>query len=100
MTWSLNVTLDKETYSLHVAQKVAYALSPTLSILISQQGNALQLAVTPTEARIDGMFPTESYARTLITRSLNDFSLRAQIQLETQGLRELLASTALRESGL
>ena len=33
-------------------------------------------------------------------RSLNDFSLRAQIQHETSGLRELLAAAALRGAGV
>ncbi|QLF94874.1 His-Xaa-Ser system protein HxsD [Pseudomonas sp. ABC1] len=100
MTWVLTVVIDESTYPLRVAQKSAYALSSTLSILIARQEGCLHLTVTPADPRIDAPQLSEAYARMLITRSLNDFSLREQIQQETAGLRELLAGVALREAGV
>ncbi|TBU72841.1 His-Xaa-Ser system protein HxsD [Pseudomonas daroniae] len=100
MTWALTIIIDNKIYPLRVAQKAVYALSPTLSILIDQQDDNLHLSVTPADFRIDAPQLSEAYARTLITRSLNDFALREQIQQETSGLREILASVALREAGV
>jgi len=98
MTWT--IVIDESTYPLSVAHKAAYALSATLSILITRQDDRLYLAVTPADLRIDAAHISEAQARVLITRSLNDFALRHQIQLETSGLRELLAGVALREAGV
>lgn len=100
MTWTLTVVIDESTYPLHVAQKAAYALSATLSILLTRQDGCIRLVATPADLRIDAPRLSEAQAGILITRSLNDFALRQQIQLETSGLRELLASVALREAGV
>ena len=100
MVWTQIVMIDERAYSLEVAQKAAYALAATLSILITRQDDNLHLTVTPADLRIDASHVSEAQARVLITRSLNDFALRQQIQLETSGLRELLAGVALREAGV
>lgn len=100
MTWTLTVVIDESAYPLDVAQKAAYALSATLSILLTRKDGCIHLDATPADLRIDARQLSEAQARVLITRSLNDFALRQQIQLETSGLRELLASVALREAGV
>lgn len=100
MVWTQIIVIDESTYPLNVAQKAAYALAATLSILITRQDGNLHLTVTPADLRIDTSHSSEAQARVLITRSLNDFALRQQIQLETSGLRELLAGVALREAGI
>lgn len=100
MAWTQIIVIDESAYPLNVAQKAAYALAAALSILITRQDGNLHLTVTPADLRIDAPQLSEAQARVLITRSLNDFALRQQIQLETSGLRELLASVALREAGV
>lgn len=100
MAWTLTVAVDESAYPLAVVQKVAYALSATLAILITREGGCIHLSATPADLRIDAPCLSEAQARILMTRSLNDFALRHQIQLETSGLRELLAGVALREAGV
>lgn len=100
MVWTQIIVIDESAYPLNVAQKAAYALAATVSILITRQDSNLHLTVTPADLRIDAPHLSEAQARVLITRSLNDFALRQQIQLETSGLRELLAGVALREAGV
>lgn len=99
MMWTQIIVIDETAYPLYVAQKAAYALAATVSILISRQDGCLHLTVSPADLRIDAPLLSEAQARVVITRSLNDFALRHQIQLETAGLRELLAGVALREAG-
>ncbi|MBD9397954.1 His-Xaa-Ser system protein HxsD [Pseudomonas sp. PDM11] len=100
MVWTQIIVIDESAYPLNVAQKTAYALAATVSILITRQDGNLHLTVTPADLRIDAPHLSEAQASVLITRSLNDFALRQQIQLETSGLRELLAGVALREAGI
>lgn len=100
MVWTQIIVIDETAYPLNVAQKAAYALAATVSILITRQDGFLHLTVTPADLRIDAPHLSEAQARVLITRSLNDFALRQQIQLEASGLRELLASVALKEAGI
>lgn len=100
MVWTQIIVIDESAYPLNVAQKAAYALAATVSILITRQDGNLHLTVTPADLRIDAPHLSEAKARVLIARSLNDFALRQQIQLETSGLRELLAGVALREAGV
>ncbi len=100
MVWTQIIVIDESAYPLNVAQKTAYALAAIVSILITRQDGNLHLTVTPADLRIDAPHLSEAQARVLITRSLNDFALRQQIQLETSGLRELLAGVALREAGV
>ncbi len=100
MVWTQIIVIDESAYPLNVAQKAAYALAATVSILITRQDGNLHLTVTPADLRIDAPHLSEAQARVLITRFLNDFALRQQIQLETSGLRELLAGVALREAGV
>lgn len=100
MVWTQIIVIDESAYPLNVAQKAAYALAATVSILITRQDGNLHLTFTPADLRVDAPHISEAQARVLITRSLNDFALRQQIQLETSGLRELLAGVALREAGV
>lgn len=100
MVWTQIIVIDERAYPLNVAQKAAYALAATVSILITRQDGKLHLTVTPADLRIDAPHLSEAQVRVLITRTLNDFALRQQIQLETSGLRELLAGVALREAGV
>ncbi|WP_041769475.1 His-Xaa-Ser system protein HxsD [Ectopseudomonas mendocina] len=97
MSWSVTVTLDGQVYSLQVAHKVAYALAPTVTILVCKTADSLELRISPAEGSEE---LTESSARELVVRSLNDFALREHMQRETAGLRELLAQAALKEAGL
>ncbi|SDT31797.1 His-Xaa-Ser system protein HxsD [Pseudomonas asplenii] len=100
MGWTQTITVDSDVYPLHIAQRTAYALADSLSILISLDGKAIKLDVTPTLiAGTSGTFPSSPEARELVLRHLNDFTLRDQIQRETSGLRELLATAALRGAG-
>lgn len=95
MLWSSKVMIDTKTYPLRVAQKAVYALANTLSILIQQTDEGLNLLITPADHAV---FPTEAAARVLLIRTLNDFALREQVSKETAGIRELLARTALKEA--
>lgn len=97
MLWSTTITIDAQAYPLCVAQKAAYALADTLSILIQHSAEGLDLLVSPAASTAA---PSESTARTLLIRTLNDFALREQILRETSGIRELLARTALKEAGI
>ncbi|WP_394560498.1 His-Xaa-Ser system protein HxsD [Aquipseudomonas alcaligenes] len=92
MLWSRKITIDAQVYPLPVAQKTAYALADTLSILIQQTGGELELLVSP--AASDAAL-SENAASALLIRTLNDFALREQVLKETSGIRELLARTAL-----
>ncbi|NVZ65214.1 His-Xaa-Ser system protein HxsD [Pseudomonas gingeri] len=101
MGWKQTITVDSTAYPLCVAQRAAYALADKLSILISPDGSSLALEITPALiAGGDDSLPSVSDARELVLRNLNDFALREQIQRETSGLRELLASAALRGAGV
>ncbi|MBV6661341.1 His-Xaa-Ser system protein HxsD [Pseudomonas yamanorum] len=99
MTWSLTLTLDEQIYPLRVVQRAAYSLAQTLSILIRQENYQWVLEVNPNEPSSLLGYGADA-AKVLLIRHLNDFNLRDQIALETSGLRELLASTALKECGL
>jgi len=81
--------IDESAYPLNVAQKAAYALAATVSILITRQDSNQHLTVTPADLRIDAPHLSEAQARVLITRSLNDFALRQQIQLENLRVKTL-----------
>lgn len=100
MPWSLTIHLDASAYPLGVVQRTAYALAHHLSILISQKGNEISLAVSPVVAPDAGhTCISASSAKTQITKSLNDFVLRDLIRQETHGIRELLTKAALKECG-
>ncbi|WP_282875725.1 His-Xaa-Ser system protein HxsD [Pseudomonas peli] len=97
MLWSVTIKIDARIYPVQVAQKAAYALADSLSILIQQSSEGFDLLVTPAAPTA---VLTESDARKLIIRTLNDFALREQVFKETSGIRELLARTALKEAGV
>jgi len=101
MGWEITVSVDSVIYPLSVVQRTAYALAQKLMIQIRQTENLIHLDATPTLlAGGVGTIASEQQARELILRNLNDFALRAQIQHETSGLRELLATAALRGAGI
>jgi len=101
MSWEFTVSVDSVIYPLSVVQRATYALAQTLMIQIRQTENLIHLDATPTLlAGGAGSVTSEQQSRELILRSLNDFALRAQIQHETSGLRELLATAALRGAGI
>lgn len=89
MVWTQIIVIDESAYPLNVAQKTAYALAAIVSILITRQDGNLHLTVTPADLRIDAPHLSEAQARVLITRSLNDFALRQQIQLENLRVKTL-----------
>lgn len=97
MSWEVTVSVDSVIYPLSVVQKASYALAQTLMIQIRQTGNLIHLDVAPTllAGGTDAVISVQR-ARELVLRNLNDFALRAQIQHETSGLREILATAALR----
>lgn len=96
MAWSLTLNLDEQVYPLRVIQRVIYSLAHDLSILIQQQGEQWVLEITPNDSSNLLGYAADT-ARTMILRHLNDFALRDQIALETNGLRELFVSVALKE---
>lgn len=101
MNWEVTVCVDSTLYPLSVVQRATYALAPTLSIQIRQTPDQLHLRAVPALlVGGSGEVTSEQQGRELILRSLNDFALRAQIQQETSGLREILASAALRGAGM
>jgi His-Xaa-Ser system protein HxsD len=101
MGWEVTVSVDSVIYPLSVVQRTAYALAQKLMIQIRQTENLIHLDAGPTLlAGRTGAFTSAQQAKELILRSLNDFALRAQIQHETSGLRELLANEALRGAGV
>jgi len=101
MGWKQTITVDDDAYPLRVVQRVAYALAGNLSILVRQDGKRIDLEISPVLiAGTDASIPSLSEAHKLVLRSLNDFTLRDQIQRETSGLRELLAAAALRGAGI
>jgi His-Xaa-Ser system protein HxsD len=97
MLWTAIITVDAQSYPLPVVQKTAYALADTLSILIQRSSEGFELLISPATP---SAMPTEIAAKTLIIQALNDFALREQVLRETSGIRELLARTALKESGV
>ncbi|MCK8664867.1 His-Xaa-Ser system protein HxsD [Pseudomonas azerbaijanoccidens] len=101
MSWEVTVSVDSVIYPLSVVQRASYALAPTLMIQIRQIENLIHLDAAPTLlAGGAGAVTSAQKARELILRNLNDFALRAQIQHETSGLREILATAALRGAGI
>lgn len=96
MAWSLTLNLDVHVYPLRVIQRVAYSLARDFSILIRQQGEQWVLDITPNDSSNLLGYAVDT-ARAIILRHLNDFALRDQITLETNGLRELFVSVALKE---
>jgi len=96
MAWSLALSLDEQVYPLRILQRVAYSLAKDFSILIRQEHAQWVLDVTPNDSSNLLGYAADT-ARTVILRHLNDFALRDQIALETCGLREILASVALKE---
>lgn len=100
MYWDVALTLDNTVYSLNVVQRVVYALASRLSINVSQSGSTITLIVAPTLIAGADTAMTPDTTRELVQRHLNDFALREQIQRETSGLREIIASTALRGAGI
>ncbi|MBC3776370.1 His-Xaa-Ser system protein HxsD [Pseudomonas sp. SWRI99] len=101
MSWEVTVSVDSVIYPLSVVQRTAYALAHLLLIQIRRTENLIHLDATPT-LLVGGVgtIASEQQARELILRNLNDFALRAQIEHETSGLRELLAAAALRGTGV
>lgn len=105
MGWEVTVSVDSVIYPLSVVQRTAYALAQKLMIQIRQTENLIHLDAGPTllaggTGSGSGSVTSAQQAQELILRSLNDFALRAQIQHETSGLRELLAAAALRGAGV
>ncbi|WP_426139238.1 His-Xaa-Ser system protein HxsD [Pseudomonas sp. DWP3-1-2] len=101
MNWDVTVSVDCAIYPLSVVQRTAYALAPKISIQISQTLNMLHLHAVP--ALLAGGpqdVPSEDEGRELILRNLNDFAMRALIQQETSGLRQVLANAALHGAGV
>ncbi|WP_342655347.1 His-Xaa-Ser system protein HxsD [Pseudomonas sp. F3-2] len=100
MYLNVTLTLDSSVYSLNVVQRVAYALASRLNITISQSGSSIIMVVAPTViVGADTPLSSDTVSE-LIQRHLNDFALREQIQRETSGLREIIASAALRGAGV
>lgn len=99
MPWSFTLSLDETTYPLGVVQRTVYALADRLTCLVAQQPGRVLLEVMPLLLAGEGA-PSAETARALLYRNLNDFALRERIRLETQGLCEWLARTALKEAGL
>jgi len=101
MSWEVTVSVDSVIYPLSVVQRASYALAPTLMIQIRQIENLLHLDAVPTLlAGGAGTVISKKEGRELILRNLNDFALRERIQHETSGLREILATAALRGAGI
>ena len=103
MGWVVTISVDSVIYPLSVVQRTAYALAQKLMIQIRQTESLIHLDAGPTllaGGTGSGSVTSAQQAQELILRSLNDFALRAQIQHETSGLRELLAAAALRGAGV
>lgn len=95
MHWDVTMTLDSSVYSLNVAQRAAYALAQSLNICVEQRDCGITLLITPALLAGSDKPLSPEIARELVQRNLNDFALREQIQRETSGLREIIASAAL-----
>ncbi|VVO15069.1 His-Xaa-Ser system protein HxsD [Pseudomonas fluorescens] len=101
MSWEVTVCVDSVIYPLGVVQKASYALARVLMIQIRQAENLIYLDAAPILlAGGTGSVISVQEARWLLLRNLNDFALRAQIQQETSGLREIIATAALRGAGV
>lgn len=100
MHWDVTIKLDSTVYSLNVVQRVVYALASSVTISVWQADNLITLNAVPTLLMGSGSQLTADAARELIQRNLNDFALREQVQRETSGLREIIASAALRGAGV
>lgn len=96
MAWSFALNLDEQIYPLRIVQRAVYNLARDFSILVRQENAQWVLEVTPSDSSNLLGYAADT-ARALILRHLNDFALRDQIALETGGLREMLASIALKE---
>jgi His-Xaa-Ser system protein HxsD len=100
MQWNVTISLDSSVYTLSVVQRVSYKLAPTLTISAEQTNSVITLHIAPTLMVGPGMQLTPENCRELVQRHLNDFALRELIQRETSGLREIIASAALRGAGI
>lgn len=96
MSWDLSIALDRRVYSLSVVQRVAYALASSLCISVQQSGAVITLYIVPTLFAGPSTTMGSGAAHELVLRHLTDFALREEIQRETSGLREIIASAALR----
>ncbi|KPC29999.1 Uncharacterized protein ABJ99_1378 [Pseudomonas syringae pv. cilantro] len=100
MSWDLFITLNCGAYSLSVAQRVAYALASSLCISVQHSEADMTLYIVPTVLAGHDTALSAEAARELVLRHLTDFALREEIQRETSGLREIIASAALRGTGI
>lgn len=100
MSWDLSITLDRSIYSLSTVQRAAYALSSSMCISIHQSDDAISLSIVPTLLAGPDTTLSAEAAREVVLRHLTDFTLREQIQRETAGLREIIATAALRGAGI
>ena len=96
MAWSFALNLDEQIYPLRIVQRAVYSLARDFCILVRQENAQWVLEVTPNDSSNLLGYAADT-SRALILRHLNDFALRDQIALETGGLREMLASIALKE---
>lgn len=96
MAWSFALNLDEQIYPLRTVQRTVYSLAADFSILVRQENAQWVLEVTPNDSSNLLGYAVDT-AKAMILRQLNDFALRDQIALETAGLREMLASVALKE---
>ena len=100
MSWDLSITLDRSVYSLSVVHRAAYALASSMCICIHQSDVAITLSIVPTLLAGPGTALSTEAVRELVLRHLTDFTLREVIQRETSGLREIIATAALRGAGI
>lgn len=100
MSWDLSITLDRAVYSLSVVQRAAYALASSMCISIHQSGDAITLSIVSTLLAGPDTTLSAEAAREIVLRHLTDFALREEIQRESSGLREIIATAALRGAGI
>ena len=78
------VTLQKSIYSIEAIRNTVYWFSKNFEILISEQSDVFELSCAGFSEKNKKEF----------IQSLNDFSLREQINIETKDVKNLVVSKA------
>jgi len=80
----MNIELDKKTYPIEAVRNTIYWFSEELSILLSERE----------EIFIISSDDFDEHSKRRFIKSLNDFALREQINLETKDIKNLVISKA------
>lgn len=94
MAWPVLLLLNKQVYSLGVAQRAVYSVARNYMVEVRPQDDQLILLVSPSTSSTSAHPTSPEAAKEQLLQALNDFALRERIQQETAGIRETLIRAA------